>query len=123
MVVPTNAASISKYAGSKRTTGTTTFFAAASQSGRARNAETMYVKYTVHTIRKIFSTRDAVPRTTSTQTRNAAIGTEMYLLTPKISIAEATPANSASTLPRLTTSTAAITKNVTRKPNLAPASE
>ena len=41
----------------------------------------------------------------------------MYRLIPKISTAEATPANSATTFPRSTRKPATITKNVGRKPN------
>ena len=67
--------------------------------------------------RKITSTCRYVPRITRTQTRIAAIGTATYLLTPKICIAAATPANSATTFAKSTKKPAIITKNVERNPN------
>lgn len=45
------------------------------------------------------------------------MGTEMYFVTPKISIDAATPANSATVFAMSTTRPASITKNVDRKPN------
>src|SRR6266478_7065207 len=68
-------------------------------------------------LRKIRSTHFAVPAITMAHTSTAASGTDMNRLTPNVSLAQNTPVNSAITLPRLTTSTTAISKNVTRKPN------
>ena len=46
-----------------------------------------------------------------------ASGTEINLLTPKICMDAATPANSATVLPKSTANAATITKKVERKPN------
>ena len=48
---------------------------------------------------------------------NAPMGTEIYLLTPKISIPEAMPANSAAMLPKSASPRIAMVMNVARKPN------
>ena len=58
-----------------------------------------------------------MPWTTSSHTTTAASGTTMYLEMPNSSRLLATPANSATTLPKFVTTSASISKNVTRKPN------
>ena len=59
----------------------------------------------------------AVPLTTSAQTSTATTGTEIQRGTPKISSEPATPANSATVLPRLASSRASMTKKVDLTPN------
>src|SRR6266404_848910 len=71
----------------------------------------------MHANRKMTSTWRYVPFSTSAQTSAAAMGTAMYLLTPKICMEAATPANSATTLARSTKKPVTITKNVGRNPN------
>src|SRR5260370_18826595 len=88
-----------------------------SHSGLERKTETTYERYTTQILRKIRPTDFAVPATTIAHTSTAASGTAMNRLTPNVSLAQNTPVNSAITLPRFTISTAAIRKNVTRKPN------
>ena len=58
-----------------------------------------------------------MPRTTSSQTTTAATGTTMYFDTPNSSRLLATPANSATTLPKFVTTSASIRMNVRRNPN------
>src|SRR5689334_20455195 len=91
--------------------------AAINQSGFARNAETTYDRYSTHAARKTTSTCRYVPRSTSTHTRIAASGTAIYLLTWKICMEAATPANSATTLDKSTKKPQIMTKNVGRNPN------
>ncbi len=55
--------------------------------------------------------------TTITQTSSAAAGTTMKREMPKSSRLLATPANSATTLPKLVMTSASISQNVTRNPN------
>ena len=72
-----------------------------------------------HATRKIFSTTRYVPFTTRNQTAAAPTGTEKYLLTPKISHAEAHPANSATVFPRFASTSATRRKKVGRTPNFS----
>ena len=58
-----------------------------------------------------------MPCTTSAHTKNAASGTTMNFEMPNSSRLLATPANSATMLPKLVTTSASIRKKVTRKPN------
>ena len=57
-----------------------------------------------------------MPFTTSTQTSAATAGTEIQRGTPKISSDPATPANSATVLPRLAITSASMTKKVVFTP-------
>ena len=81
MVVPINPVSISRYPALKCIEGIAVCRAASSQSGFAKIADTRYDRYKTQATRKIISTCRYVPRSTSTHTRIAAIGTAMYLLT------------------------------------------
>src|SRR3954462_12605683 len=58
-----------------------------------------------------------VPRTTSAQTIAAHTGTTTYFDQPNSSRLLATPANSATTLPKFVTTSASISQKVTRNPN------
>ena len=57
------------------------------------------------------------PFTTTNQTTNAEIGTEIYLCTPKSSMLAAMPANSAMMTVRFAKTNSAMTASVTRMPN------
>jgi hypothetical protein len=77
------------------------------------------VKKTAQATRKTFSTTREVPFTTRNQTAAAPRGMERYLLTPKISHADAQPANSATVFPRLAMIMATRRKKVGRTPNFS----